>query len=274
MISDHNLGALMGAPVTGPGDEKIGTVGQVFVDPDTGKPNWVTVHTGLFGRHESFVPVDDATWDREILHVPYSKDVVKDAPRIDTDQALSPEDERSLYRYYGMPTDDVDEGDVVDVDRGNVDDDRGNVGGGNTEPSPGVPVSAPVATAAPAPGAPQRHEQLADDRPIAEQLAEATRRFVERQKSGSGTSETDTANTHTSDTATSDTETVRAGTSDTRPSSAAETVADTRDDAGAHESTEQSSGRMRMRKYVIVEEQVPIDSDEGLGNDLGTPRQS
>ncbi len=247
MISDHNLGALMGAPVSGPGDEKIGTVGQVFVDPDTGKPNWVTVHTGLFGRHESFVPVDEATWDREILHIPFDKDVVKDAPRIDTDAALSPEDERSLYRYYGMPTDDVDEGDVARAD-------RENVGGGNTEPPPEVPVSAPVAAAAPAPGTQQRHEQPADDRPISEQLAEATRRFVEKQKSGSDTSATDPTDAHSSP-----------GT---------ESVADTRGDARVEEqSTEPSSGRMRMRKYVIVEEQVPIDSDEGVGNDLGTSRQ-
>ncbi|HEU4807802.1 MAG TPA: PRC-barrel domain-containing protein, partial [Homoserinimonas sp.] len=65
MIRNENLGSIMGAPVMGPDDDRIGTVGQIFVDPVTGSPNWVTVHTGLFGRHETFVPLDDATWDRE-----------------------------------------------------------------------------------------------------------------------------------------------------------------------------------------------------------------
>jgi len=102
MISNENLGGLMGAPVVGADDDRIGTVGQVFVDPTTGSPNWVTVHTGWFGRHETFVPLDDADWDREVLHVPYDKDLVKDAPRIDTDEALSPGAEQELYRYYGM----------------------------------------------------------------------------------------------------------------------------------------------------------------------------
>lgn len=116
MLSNHNLGALMGAPVVGPDNEKIGSIGQVFVDPDTGTPNWVTVHTGLFGRHESFVPVDDATWDHEILHIPFDKQVVKDAPRIDSGGALSPADERSLYRYYRVPvTPTTDSGDGMDT---------------------------------------------------------------------------------------------------------------------------------------------------------------
>jgi len=125
MISNHNLGAIMGAPVQGDDDDKIGTVGQIFVDPESGNPNWVTVHTGLFGRRESFVPLRDATWDHEVLHVPFDKDTIKDAPRIDTDEALSPEHEADLYRYYGIgdgndrERDDdrnSDDGRTVDVD--------------------------------------------------------------------------------------------------------------------------------------------------------------
>lgn len=119
MISNENLGSIMGAPVVGPDDDRIGTVGQVFVDPTTGTPNWVTVHTGLFGRHETFVPLDEATWDREILHIPYEKDLVKDAPRIDTDEALTPRAEDDLYRYYRMAAaegSDFDRGDNENQD--------------------------------------------------------------------------------------------------------------------------------------------------------------
>lgn len=100
MIRNNNLGALMGAPVLGKDDERIGTVGQIFVDPVTDEPNWMTVHTGLFGRRETFVPLRDAEWDHERLRVDIDKETIKAAPRIDTDEALSPEDEENLYRYY------------------------------------------------------------------------------------------------------------------------------------------------------------------------------
>lgn len=109
MIENNNLGSIMGAPVVGPDDEKIGTVGLIFVDPVSNQPNWATVHTGLFGRHESFVPLDDAIWDREVLHITFDKEKVKDAPRIETDSALDPADEAELYRYYERELPDVDE---------------------------------------------------------------------------------------------------------------------------------------------------------------------
>lgn len=102
MITTNNIGALMGAPVLGPDDEKIGTVGQVFLDPDSGHPNWMTVKTGLFGMKESFVPLDTAQWDHERVHIQYDKDLIKGAPRVDTDGALSQSEEADLYTYYGM----------------------------------------------------------------------------------------------------------------------------------------------------------------------------
>jgi stress response protein YsnF len=124
MISNENLGSIVGAPVVGAGDDRIGTVGQIFVDPVTRMPNWVTVHTGLFGRHESFVPLDEATWDREVLHVPYEKGLVKDAPRIDIDGALDADNEDELYRYYGLTAPAQDAGARTDTDRDRADTDR------------------------------------------------------------------------------------------------------------------------------------------------------
>lgn len=105
MITTTNFGALMGAPVLGPDDEKIGTVGQVFIDPSSGRANWMTVHTGWFGKAESFVPLDTAEWDHERVHINYGKDFIKDAPRIDTDGALGHDEEDELYRYYGISRD-------------------------------------------------------------------------------------------------------------------------------------------------------------------------
>ncbi|QEV99723.1 photosystem reaction center subunit H [Microbacterium caowuchunii] len=101
MLSSHNIARLVGAHVTDPDGDKIGSVGQIFVDPTTGEPNWATVKTGLFGTKESFVPLEGAQDVDGALRLPFTKDVVKGAPRIDDDSELSEAEEDELYRYYG-----------------------------------------------------------------------------------------------------------------------------------------------------------------------------
>ena len=106
MISEQNIATLTDATVVDSDGDKIGRVGQIFVDTQTGRPNWATVKTGFFGTSESFVPLDQADEVNGDLRVPYSKDVVKDAPRIDTDSDLTQSEEDNLYAYYerlGMP---------------------------------------------------------------------------------------------------------------------------------------------------------------------------
>jgi uncharacterized protein (TIGR02271 family) len=102
MIGTENVETLNGATVYGADGDKIGTVGQVYVDATDGHPSWVTVRTGLFGTSESFVPLDEATAEGDTIRVGFDKSTVKDAPRIDTDGALSPEEEDQLYRYYNI----------------------------------------------------------------------------------------------------------------------------------------------------------------------------
>ena len=82
--------------------DKIGTVADVYLDRDTEQPEWITVKTGLFGTRETFVPIRDATSEGEIVRVPFEKGHVKDAPNIDPDQTLTQEEERELYRHYGV----------------------------------------------------------------------------------------------------------------------------------------------------------------------------
>src|SRR3954466_10046396 len=102
MIGTENIDRLNGATVYGADGDKIGTVGQVFVDANDGHPSWVTVRTGLFGTKESFVPLDEASAEGDSLRVTYDKSFIKDAPRVDTDSALTPEEENELYRYYNL----------------------------------------------------------------------------------------------------------------------------------------------------------------------------
>lgn len=88
--------------------DKIGAVGQIYVDDNTGEPTFVTVKTGLFGTKETFVPVRDAEHVNDGLRVPFDKAFVKDAPNIDSDGHLSESEQDNLYTYYGIGNEDLD----------------------------------------------------------------------------------------------------------------------------------------------------------------------
>ncbi|WP_434995329.1 DUF2382 domain-containing protein [Arthrobacter sp. Ld5] len=102
MITQENIDTMLGngGNVLGSDGEKIGSIGQVYLDDQTGEPSWVTAKTGLFGTSESFVPLQGADVEGHDVRVPYTKHQVKDAPRIESDGNLSPEEEDRLYRHY------------------------------------------------------------------------------------------------------------------------------------------------------------------------------
>jgi uncharacterized protein (TIGR02271 family) len=105
MLTEDQAREVIGATAYGDDGEKIGKVGQLFLDDQTGQPEFVTVNTGLFGTSESFVPVADATFNGDRLVVPFSKDKVKDAPNVDLDgRHLDESEEQRLYEYYGLST--------------------------------------------------------------------------------------------------------------------------------------------------------------------------
>ncbi|MFJ2739505.1 PRC and DUF2382 domain-containing protein [Streptomyces sp. NPDC087440] len=93
---------LSGANVVDAEGNKVGAVQKVYRDDTTGEPEWVTVRTGLFGTKETFVPLAGSTRTDGGLRVPHSKDVIKDAPRIDVDGHLDRSEEGTLYRHYGL----------------------------------------------------------------------------------------------------------------------------------------------------------------------------
>src|SRR4051794_30844040 len=104
MIGTETISRVIGSDVYDEAGDKIGSASEVYLDDETGQPEWVTVRTGLFGTKESFVPIRDADLTDDGIRVPVSKDRVKNAPRIDTDGHLSPEEESELYRYYELGT--------------------------------------------------------------------------------------------------------------------------------------------------------------------------
>src|SRR5215217_7002617 len=104
MIGTDTISRVIGQDVYDESGDKIGSAAEVYLDDETGQPEWVTVRTGLFGTKESFVPIRNADLTDDGVRVPISKERVKDAPKIDTDGHLSPQEEEELYRYYGMGT--------------------------------------------------------------------------------------------------------------------------------------------------------------------------
>jgi len=105
MLEQGQIDLVTDSDAYGSDGEKIGKVGQVYLDDQTGQPAWVTVNTGLFGMNESFVPLADANFTGDRLTVPYDKSKVKDAPNVAADGHLSPEEEQQLYSYYGVAYD-------------------------------------------------------------------------------------------------------------------------------------------------------------------------
>ncbi len=103
MITIDQMQDALGQSVYGTDGDKIGRLGQVFVDDTTGQPEWITVETGLFGTRETFVPIAQAELTSDGVTVPFTKDQVKDAPSVGSDDSgLSVEDEERLYAHYGM----------------------------------------------------------------------------------------------------------------------------------------------------------------------------
>jgi uncharacterized protein (TIGR02271 family) len=85
--------------------DRIGSIDAIYLDDRTGQPEWALVNTGLFGTKASFVPLAQATQTDQEVRVPYDKQLVKDAPRVDVDQHLSEAEERQLWRHYGLDYD-------------------------------------------------------------------------------------------------------------------------------------------------------------------------
>ncbi len=92
--------------------DKIGTIEEIFLDRHTGEPAWATVKTGLFGLKSSFVPLAGAQLtDDDELRIPIDKELVKDAPKVEADGELTPEEERRLWQHYGRSDYDEWQGD-------------------------------------------------------------------------------------------------------------------------------------------------------------------
>ena len=92
-ITTNDISRIEGSTLYDNTGDKVGKVGQVYLDDTTGTPSWVTVSTGLFGTAETFVPLDGARIEGDDLHGGHTKDKTKDGRRVGVDQRVSETEE-------------------------------------------------------------------------------------------------------------------------------------------------------------------------------------
>ena len=101
-MQKNDLLQLRGEDLHDTSGEKIGKLEEIYLDAQSGEPEWALVNTGMFGTKSSFVPLQGASQDGDTLQVPYDKAQVKDAPKVDSDGELSQSQESELYAHYGL----------------------------------------------------------------------------------------------------------------------------------------------------------------------------
>lgn len=98
----ENIRQWEGSDVVDPDRARIGRLEDVYFDAETDAPLFVTVHTGLFGRHLTFVPTENASLGQGYLQVARYKTEVSNAPQLEPGGDLSPTDEERVFKYYGL----------------------------------------------------------------------------------------------------------------------------------------------------------------------------
>jgi uncharacterized protein (TIGR02271 family) len=94
--------AWQGRTMVDPAGDKLGTIDAIYLDDETGQPEWALVYTGLFTAKTTFVPLAQAQDTGDGVQVPYDKQQVIDAPTMEADGSLSQDEEAELYRHYGL----------------------------------------------------------------------------------------------------------------------------------------------------------------------------
>jgi uncharacterized protein (TIGR02271 family) len=237
MISRDSVQTLIGGTAYTTDGDKIGNIGQVYLDNASGEPAWVTVKTGFFGTSESFVPLDQAELTDDGVRVPYDKDRVKGAPNIETDRELSEQEEDQLYSYYGLAT----SGHATSTeDQTSMPSSWGNATGTGerADITDGEPVGYAGYDAGTTPGS---NPTLRDSDYVGDTTDTGTTAGTYETQARTSDTGYDTSGPTTDDAMTRSEERLRAGT----------------------ESRE--AGRARLRKYVVTEQQqvnVPVSREE------------
>ncbi|HEV2777558.1 MAG TPA: phage holin family protein, partial [Solirubrobacteraceae bacterium] len=82
--------------------EKIGTIEEIFLVEETGRPEWALVKIGRIKGHTTLVPLTRADPVDDGVKIPFEKGVVSEAPAVAADDDPSEQQVNALYRHYGI----------------------------------------------------------------------------------------------------------------------------------------------------------------------------
>lgn len=85
------------------GGATVGKIEGAYVDDPGGRPEWLLARMGRFGHH-CLVPARDAVVAAGHVWVPYSRALIRKAPKLDAGKPLECDRERELLEHYGVGT--------------------------------------------------------------------------------------------------------------------------------------------------------------------------
>lgn len=97
-----------GRDVLDSGGQRLGGVREIYLDRETGRPEWVLVD--IDGGDARFVPLADANVEGWSIKVAHSAETIKKAPGIGAEPRIDQSEERRLYAHYGLGYSEGDSG--------------------------------------------------------------------------------------------------------------------------------------------------------------------
>jgi sporulation protein YlmC with PRC-barrel domain len=91
-----------GQTIVDRGGEKIGTIEEIFLVEETGRPEWALVKLGRLKGRTTLVPLARAHPVKKGVEVDVEKGVVGEAPEVTSDDELGEDQVAALYRHYGI----------------------------------------------------------------------------------------------------------------------------------------------------------------------------
>ena len=82
--------------------ERIGTIEEIFLVEETGRPEWALVRLGRVRGRTTLVPLQGARPVADGVRSGVDKAVVSDAPAVDADAEPSDAEVNAIYRHYGI----------------------------------------------------------------------------------------------------------------------------------------------------------------------------
>ena len=97
-----------GRDVLDSGGQRLGGVREIYLDRETGRPEWVLVD--VTDSEARFVPLANADVESWSIRVAHDAEKIRSAPGIGAEPRIDQSEERRLYAHYGLGYSEIDRG--------------------------------------------------------------------------------------------------------------------------------------------------------------------